>query len=102
MKTVIIGMSAAGLSCLDTLLRVSPGSDITVISGEKYSPYCRCLLTYYLGGKMREEQMAIMDPSYLPPNVRLLSGENVTDIAASKKTVILSSGKEINYDKLLI
>ena len=102
MKTVIIGMSAAGLSCLDTLLRVSPGADITVISGEKYSPYCRCLLTYYLGGKMREEQMTIRDPSSLPPNVRLLSGENVGDISTSKKTIILSSGKEINYDKLLI
>jgi nitrite reductase (NADH) large subunit len=102
MKAVIIGMSAAGLSCLDTLLRVLPGADITVISAEKYSPYCRCLLTYYLGGKMREDQMTIKDPSSQPQNVHLIFGDSVADIAAARKTVVLSSGRKIDYDKLLI
>jgi nitrite reductase (NADH) large subunit len=102
MNAVIIGLSAAGLSCLDTLLRFSPDTNITVISEEKYSPYCRCLLTYYLGKKLKEDQMIIKDISTCPGNAHFIFGERVEQIATDKKSVILSSGKEINYDKLLI
>jgi nitrite reductase (NADH) large subunit len=103
MNAVIIGLSAAGLSCLDTLLRFSPDTNITVISEEKYSPYCRCLLTYYLGKRLQEDQMIIKDVTACPAtNTHFIFGESVEHIAASKKSVILSNGKEIKYDKLLI
>ena len=49
MNAVIIGLSAAGLSCLDALFEVLPQVNVTAISEEKYSPYCRCMLTHYLG-----------------------------------------------------
>lgn len=102
MNVVIIGLSAAGLSCLDTLLRFSPDTDITVISEEKYSPYCRCLLTYYLGRKLQEDQMTIKDISTCPANTHFIFGESVEQIDTNKKSVILSTGKEIVYDKLLV
>jgi len=102
MDYLIIGMSAAGLSCMDTLLRVSPDSRITVVSGEKFPPYCRCLLTYCLSGKLREEQMIIRDPSSLPPNVRLITGNDVVGLETSGRKALLSSGEEIRYDRLLI
>jgi len=102
MKIVIVGASAAGLTCLDTLLRFSLGSDITVVSEEPYSPYCRCLLTYYLGGMLKEEQMAIRDTTSYPPNAHFLFGERVEKIDTVRKTVVLSKGSEIAYDKLLI
>jgi NADPH-dependent 2,4-dienoyl-CoA reductase/sulfur reductase-like enzyme len=102
MNIVIVGLSAAGLSCLDTLLRFSPDASVTAISEEKYSPYCRCLLTYYLGKILKEDQMVIKDISSYPRNVRFISGERVEEIHISKKSVTLSGGKEIVYDKLLI
>ena len=67
-NAVIIGSSAAGLSCLDTLIKFSPESKITVISEEAYAPYCRCLLTYYLGGILKEKQMVIREAASYPPN----------------------------------
>lgn len=102
MKAVIIGLSAAGLSCLETLLRFSPDTDITVISEEKYSPYCRPLLTYYLGKTLQENRMTISNIYDYPANTRFFFGERVEHINTGKKSVMLSRGKEIHYDKLLI
>jgi nitrite reductase (NADH) large subunit len=102
MKVVIIGASAAGLTCLDTLLRFSPESDITIVSEEPYSPYCRCLLTYYLGGMLKEEQMIIRDTTSYPQNAHFVFGERVEKIDTVRKSVVLSGGKEIIYDKLLV
>jgi nitrite reductase (NADH) large subunit len=102
MNVVIIGASAAGLTCLDTLLRFSPGSNVTVISEEAHAPYCRCLLTYYLGGMLKEKHMVIRDITSYPSNARFLFGERVERMDTVKKSVILAGGREISYDKLLI
>ncbi len=102
MNVVIIGASAAGLTCLDTLLRFSPESNVTVISEEAHAPYCRCLLTYYLGGMLKEKHMIIRDTTSYPFNSRFLFGERVERIDTVRKSVILSGGKELSYDKLLI
>jgi nitrite reductase (NADH) large subunit len=102
MKIVIVGASAAGLTCLDTLVRFSPESDITIVSEEPYSPYCRCLLTYYLGGMLKEKQMVIRDMTSYPPNTHFFFRERVEKIDTVRKSVALTKGKEITYDKLLI
>ncbi|MFA6056164.1 MAG: FAD-dependent oxidoreductase [Thermodesulfovibrionales bacterium] len=102
MKVVIIGSSAAGLACLDTLIRFSPELNATIISEEAYAPYCRCLLTYYLGGILKEKQMVIRDITSYPPNTTFLFGERVDRINTKNKSVMLAGGKEIPYDKLLI
>jgi len=102
MKIVIVGASAAGVTCLDTVVRFSPESHITVISEEPYSPYCRCLLTYYLGGMLKEKQVLIRDAASYPANVHFLFGERVEKIDTAGKSAILSGCKEITYDKLLI
>ena len=102
MNIVIIGSSAAGLACLDTLLKLSPESRVTVISEEAYAPYCRCLLTYYLGGMLSEQQMVIRNTNLYPANARFLFGERAEQIDTIRKLVTLSGGKEIGYDKLLI
>jgi nitrite reductase (NADH) large subunit len=102
MNIVIIGSSAAGLACLDTLVRFSPELNLTVISEEVYAPYCRCLLTYYLGGILKEKHMVIRDTTSYPPNTTFLFGERVDRINTNNKSVMLAGGKEIPYDKLLI
>lgn len=93
MNVVIIGSSAAGLTCLDTLVGFSPELNITIISEEKYAPYCRCLLTYYLGGMLKEQQMVIRDTTSYPANTRFLFGERVKQIDTIRKSVFLSGGK---------
>ncbi len=102
MNIVIIGSSAAGLSCLNTLCKISPQAKITVISAERYSPYSRCLLTYYLGNSMTEQELTISSPSDYPSDVRFILGQKAEQIDTQRKTVRLSDGKELGYDKLLI
>ncbi len=102
MNVVIIGASAAGLSCLNTLCTISPQSKITVISAERYSPYSRCLLTYYLGKSMTEQELTISSPADYPSNVQFILGQKAEQIDVQRKTVRLSDGKELGYDKLLI
>jgi nitrite reductase (NADH) large subunit len=102
MNIVIIGSSAAGLSCLNTLCKISPQAKITVISAERYSPYSRCLLTYYLGNSMTEQELTISSPADYPSNVQFILGQKAEQIDVQKKVVRLSDGKELGYDKLLI
>ena len=102
MKVVIIGSSAAGLSCLETLLRCSPGSEIAVISEEKRQPYCRCILTEYLGREIEEGFLTLRDTSHFPPNVTFILGERAGAVDPAAKTVALLSGEKVHYDKLLI
>ncbi|MEN6375258.1 MAG: FAD-dependent oxidoreductase [Smithella sp.] len=102
MNIVIIGSSAAGLSCLNTLCKISPQAKITVISDEKYPPYCRCLLTYYLGNTMTEQELTITKPADYPSNVQFILGQKAEHIDPQTKTVRLLDGRELGYDKLLI
>ena len=102
MQIVIIGASAAGLSCLDTLDKVAPGADITVVSAEPYPPYCRCLLSYYIGRSLAEADLTIKAPADFPSGVRFVAGRKAELIDAAKKTVQFEGGGEIGYDKLLI
>jgi nitrite reductase (NADH) large subunit len=102
MNVVIIGASAAGLSCLNTLCTISPQSKITVISSETYSPYSRCLLPYYLSNSMTEQELTITSPSDYPADVRFILGQKAERINVQRKIVHLSDGKELGYDKLLI
>jgi len=102
MNIVIIGSSAAGLSCLNTLYTISRQAKITVISAERYSPYSRCLLPYYLGKSMTEQELTISSPSDYPSDVQFILGQKAEQINVRRKTVCLSDGRELGYDKLLI
>lgn len=102
MNIVIIGASAAGLSCLKTLGKISPQAKITVVSDEKYLPYCRCLLTYYLGNYMTEQELTISSPADYPANVQFILRQKAQRIDSQRKTVHLSDGRELAYDQLLI
>lgn len=102
MKLVIIGLSAAGLSALETLVRVAPEAEITVLSEENRPPYCRCLLTHYLGREVRQDFLTLRDITAYPPNVAILLGEQVQRIDPEKKQVACASGRIVPYDKLLL
>ncbi len=102
MKVVIIGLSAAGLSALETLLQFAPEAEITAISEEKRQPYCRCLLTQYLGREVQQDFLTIRETAHYPKNVTWLLGERVFQIDPGKKSIACTSGRTLIYDKLLI
>ncbi len=102
MKIVICGASAAGLSCLSTLIKQKKDIECTIISEEKIYPYSRCLLTYHLGREVTEKEIEITNPDFFPDNVKWIFGERIIKIDTNKKNVFTDKGNCFEYDKLLL
>lgn len=102
MKIVIVGLSAAGLSALTTLTRMSPKCEITVISEEELQPYSRCLLTHYIGKEITKKNLFISDTSQFSSNVKFMMGKKAISIDSDKKLLLLSDKENIIYDAILL
>ena len=102
-KIVIIGNSAAGFSCCDTLLKNSQDAQITVISREGYPAYKRNLLIDYLAGDIKEDGLFLCAPDFYEKNkIKFLRNSKVTRIDTKKHSVILKDNNKITYDYLVI
>ena len=103
MHYLIIGGCAAGLNCIEGIRKIDKKGEITLVSAEKFPPYARCLITDYLIGTHKEEDLYLREKSYYEKTeINLIVGERAEEININNKKVILSGGKEILYDKLLI
>lgn len=103
MKYVIIGNSAAGAVCAETIRAVDPQGTITIISEEIYHVYSRCLLPDYLAGNRNEEELRIRNLDFYRSNqINCHFGVRAEKINPAVREVLLSNGEIIAYDKLLI
>jgi len=103
MKYVIIGNSTAAVNAVDGIRLVDKEGDITIISDEKYFTYGRPLISYYLLGRAKAENMNYRPLDFYEKNcVTTILGARVTAINAAEKTVSLDSGIKVDYDKLLV
>lgn len=100
---VIIGNSAAGIAAVEAIRKKDQESRITVISDEDYPSYCRCLISYYLSGEVKEEKILYRPESfYKENNIELLLHKEVTRVDTAKSRIICQDKSQINYDSLLI
>ena len=100
---VIIGNSAAGIACIEAIRQKDKESKILVISDEDYPAYCRCLISYYLAGEIKEEKLIYrMQDFYQKNNAELLLNKKVERVDPKKNRVILEDKTSLNYDSLLI
>jgi len=103
MKYVIIGGSAAGISCIEAIREKDKKSIIMLISDEEFPLYSRCLLTYLLAGTIKENGLLFKEKDfYEKNNVEAIHGVMAKSIDVKKKSVKLADGKNIQFDKLLI
>ncbi len=103
MHYVIIGASAAGLSAAETLRRLDPEAEITMISKEKDLAYSRCLVTYYIAGQIPRDKIYLRTDEQLNKlRINVISPVEAVEVNNSSNTVRLSNGSEVAYDKLLI
>lgn len=101
MKNVIIGNSAAGVSAAETIRNIDKDASITIISDEKHGFYSRCLLTYYLSGKIDKEMLFIRPGDFFDKlNISFMPQKRAVKIANG--AVMLEDGSDVEYDKLLI
>ena len=103
MQYVIIGNSTAATFAIEGIRAVDKAGSITVISDETRPAYGRPLISYYLYGRIRLENTAYRPASFYTDNgVTLKYGVRAEKIDPKKKTVVLSDGSTIGYDKLLV
>ena len=103
MRYVIIGNSAAAVGCIEGIRQKDKDGGITVISNEPYHTYSRPLISYLLLGKTDAERMKYRPDDFYEKNgVTLLLSETAEKIGSLNKLVILKSGKEIPYDRLMV
>lgn len=102
MKYVIIGNGPAAVSCVDGIRSVDPDGAIAVISKEPHPAYFRPLISYYLEGKSKAENIFCRpDDFYRNKQVETVFGEAVA-IDKENKTVAMNNGEIIPYDRLCI
>jgi len=100
---VIIGNSAAGIAAIEAIRERDKESKIIVISDEDYATYCRCLISYYLSGEIKEGNLFYRPESfYKENNIELLLNKKVSRIDHKKNRIICEDKSILNFDALLI
>ena len=103
MKHVIVGNGPAGVAAARTLRKLAPRDEVVVIAEETQPFYSKVLTSYFVGGKVPYENMLLAnDEEFQKAGVQLLTGSQAVRIDAAAKTVSLSGGNKIGYDRLLI
>ena len=103
MQYVIIGNSTAAIAAAEQIRLHDGKGKITMISDEPYHTYGRPLISYYLLGKTDAERMKYRPADFYERNrIDTIFSKRVEKIDAEKKKVLLSDGKKIGYDKLLV
>ncbi len=101
---VIIGGGQAGAQAVDTLRREGFAGSIVLISDEPMLPYQRPPLSKkFLSGEMAAERLLFRHRAFYEEHaVELKLGARATHIEAGPRSVTLSSGEQIRYDRLLL
>lgn len=108
---LIVGTGPAGVVAAESLRKIEPSADITLIGDEPEPPYSRMAIPYLLTGKIDEAGTYLRknEDHYEQKGIHILQGQ-VTQINRSKRECQVISeaqnGKgdkiELSYDKLLL
>ena len=102
MRYVIIGGSAAAIGCIEGVRSVDKTGEVILITGETEGNYSRPLISYLLEGKTTRDKMWCRPDSFFTRNgVTVKAGVLATTLDAGDRTVRLSTGERLAYDRLL-
>ncbi len=103
MKHVIVGAGPAGIVAAETIRKLDPAAEITIIGEEPEPPYSRMAIPYLLienidehGTYLRKQKDHFKD---LKVDVVV---DTVKSVDTAAKKLSLTSGKKEKYDKLLV
>jgi len=103
MGIVIIGNSAAAVGAIEAVRRLDRNIPITVISDELHPVYSRPLISHFLAGELKSEQIFYRPKNfYEKNNVQTLLGRRAVKVDFNKRTVKLENGEKVSYRQLLI
>ena len=103
MHHLILGAGPAGVIAAETIRKLAPHDDITLVGDEPEPPYSRMAIPYLLIGNVDESG------TYLRKNPLHLANLRINQVKASAqkvdataKTVQLDSGQTVAFDTLLV
>jgi NAD(P)H-nitrite reductase large subunit len=100
---VIIGNSTAAIGAIEAIRSMDANASIAVVSAEAEHTYSRPLITYYLAGKVSEEDIYYRPRDfYERMNVDCLLGMPVDSIDTEARQVYLAEGRSLSYQHLLL
>ena len=102
-KHVIIGNGPAGVVAAETLRRLDPDSDITLLGDEPEPPYSRMAIPYFLIGNIGEEGTHLRKNQghFDGLGIKLQAGR-AAGLDTRARKVRLADGKSLDFDRLLI
>jgi NADPH-dependent 2,4-dienoyl-CoA reductase/sulfur reductase-like enzyme len=104
MKHVILGAGPAGVIAAETIRKHAPHDEILVVGDEPEAPYSRMAIPYLLIGNIGEEGTHLRHGAdhYARLRIDLKGGVRATAIDTTARTVSLSDGSKVPFDRLLI
>jgi|Deesub1362A_J573_1020465.scaffolds.fasta_scaffold00136_53 NAD(P)H-nitrite reductase large subunit len=100
---VIIGSSAAGVSCISAIRRHDPKGTIITVTKDRYPPYTPLFLADYIMKDIEEKDLFFKGMDFFERmNVTVLKGKIAEQIDPQTKELILENGEKIKYGKILI
>jgi len=101
---VVVGNGMAGMRTVEELLALAPGLyDITVFGAEPRVNYNRIMLSPVLAGEKTADEIVLHPRSwYAEHGIALHAGDPVVAIDRLRRIVRARSGKEVQYDRLLL
>lgn len=102
-RFVIIGTGAAALNCAKAIRLRDRTASITMLGKEDVFPYNRPSLSDVVAGQVAFHETFLESASYYQQNnINLRCGETVTHIDPVLRTVYLTDGSALPYDKLCL
>ncbi|MHB8667656.1 MAG: NAD(P)/FAD-dependent oxidoreductase [Burkholderiales bacterium] len=103
MKHVIIGNGPAGVVAAEALRRADAAADIVLVGDENEPPYSRMAIPYLLTGDIGEPGTYLRRDAghYARLNIRLIIAR-ADKVDSAARSVSLSNGEKLPYDRLLI
>lgn len=103
MRYVIIGTGVAGLNCAKAIRQRDHTASIKLIGAEEQYPYNRPGLSALIAGKVKMPMLMLEKSDYYQTHqLEIITGTKVLGIDADSKTLSLSNGAALPYDKLCI
>ncbi len=103
MHHIIIGAGPAGVIAAETLRKLDQDCTITLIGDEPEPPYSRMALPYYLVKRIPEQgtHLRKSNDHFENQGIQLKTGR-VDNVKSTERVVVLNTGEQLDFDKLLI
>jgi NAD(P)H-nitrite reductase large subunit len=100
---VIIGAGPAGVYAAEAVRASDPSGNITILTDEPHPFYSRPGIAYLLIDMISPQQLIARRPEHWQTmRIDLVTGARVVRILPAQQAVILSDGRSLPYDRLLI